>query len=126
MTERLRAYRLGHRSEWFAAAALMLKETQIVAELLDRAAAQYVVVQKDDGLEAYLDGLGFAIAARNEAKSVLPWLRKQDPEKEKALEKVLTLAERAYPGIKRAPKDKVSEADILAAASAAKLAVSNL
>jgi len=99
---------------------------QIVAELLDRAAAQYVVVQKDDSLEAWLDGLGFAIAARNEAKSLLPWLRKQDRKKEQAVQKALTLAGQAYPGIKRAAKGKVTEADLLAAASGAKLAVSNL
>src|SRR5690606_10958086 len=37
---------------------------RIAAELVDRAAAQYAVVQKDSNLEAYLDGLGFAMAAR--------------------------------------------------------------
>jgi hypothetical protein len=107
-------------------AAPQVVKAKILAELLDRAAAQYTVVQKDDSLEAYLDGLGFAIAARNEAKTVLPWLRKLDPRKEQALQQALKLAGQAYPGIKRAAKGKVSEAELLAAASRAKLAVSGL
>lgn len=49
------------------------------------AAAQYAVIQKDQSLEPYLDGLGFAIAARSQAKDILPWLRKLDAQKEKAV-----------------------------------------
>ena len=99
---------------------------KIAAELVDRAAAQYVAIQKDDSLEAYLDGLGFAIAARAEAKDALPYLKKIDPRKEAALRKAVALGGEAYPGIKRPEKPKVSVADLQSAASAAKLAVSNL
>jgi hypothetical protein len=84
------------------------------------------VIQKDQTLEPYLDGLGFTISARNQAKEVLPWLRKKDGEKEKVLSKALALAADAYPGINRPAAPKVSVADLLAAASGAKLAVSNL
>lgn len=100
--------------------------TQVAAEMIERAAAQYAVLQKDQSLEAYLDGLGFAIAARSQAKPVLAWLRKVDGQKEKALRKALALADKAYPGIKRKTSPKVSVPDFLAAASGAKLAVSGL
>jgi hypothetical protein len=99
---------------------------QIAAELIDRAAAQYVVIQKDDNLEAYLDGLGFAMTARAEAKTALPYLKKIDPRKEAALRNAVTLGGQAYPGIERPQKPKVSVAELQSAASAAKLAVSNL
>jgi hypothetical protein len=101
-------------------------KAQVVAEMIERAAAQYAVVQKDQNLEAYLDGLGFAIAARSQAKDVLPWLRKKDGQKEKTLTKALTLATEAFPGVKRPVSPKVPVSDLLAAASGAKLAVSNL
>jgi hypothetical protein len=99
---------------------------RIAAEMVDRAAAQYAVVQKDPNLEAYLDGLGFAMAARVQAKDALPYLKKTDPKKAAALQRALVLAEQAYPGIKRPEKPKVSAGDLQSAASAAKLAVSSL
>ena len=105
--------------------ALAVK-AKIAAELIDRAAAQYAVVQKDNNLEAYLDGLGFAMAAKDQAKAALPYLKKISPQKEAALRKALALAGQAYPGIKRSGEAKVSLADLQSAASAAKLAVSNL
>jgi hypothetical protein len=101
-------------------------KAQVAAEMIERAAAQYAVVQKDQALEPYLDGLGFAIAARSQAKDVLPWLRKKDAQKEKAFRNALALATEAYPGLKRPAAPKVPAADLLAAASGAKLAVSNL
>jgi hypothetical protein len=99
---------------------------KIAAELADRAAAQYVVIQKDDNLEAYLDGLGFAMAARAEARAALPYLKKIDPRKEAALRKAVALGDQAYPGVKRPQTSKVSVAELQSAASAAKLAVSGL
>jgi len=102
-------------------------KAQVVAEMIERAAAQFAVVQKDAAsLEPYLDGLGFAISARNEARAVLPWLRKVDAQKEKALSKALAMTAEVYPGIKRPSAAKVSVPDLLAAASGAKLAVSGL
>jgi hypothetical protein len=101
-------------------------QAQVAAELIDRAAAQYAVALKDKNLEAYLDGLGFAIAARAQAKDALPWLKRRDPKKEAAMQRALTLAGHAYPGINRPAEPKVSLADLQTSASAAKLAVSNL
>lgn len=98
----------------------------VTAELIDRAAAQFAVVQKDTNLEAYLDGLGFAMAARDQAKSILPWLKKQDPAKEKTFSQALALVAEAYPGIKRPAKPKVTESALLSAASRTKLAASSL
>jgi hypothetical protein len=83
-------------------------------------------VQKDNNLEAYLDGLGFAIAARMQAKGALPWLKTRDPKKEASLRRALSLAEQAYPGINRPADAKVKVADLQVSASAAKLAVSDL
>jgi hypothetical protein len=99
---------------------------QVAAEMVERAAAQFAASRKDDSLEPYLDGLGFAIAAREQSKDILPWLRKIDPRKEKALARGVTLAAQAYPGIKRPDQSKVGLPDLLAAASGAKLAVSGL
>lgn len=101
-------------------------KAHVTAELIDRAAAQFAVVQKDSNLEAYLDGLGFAMAARDQARTVLPWLHKLDGKKEKTFRQALALTGQAFPGIKRPAKSKVTEADLLAAASGAKLAVSGL
>lgn len=101
-------------------------KAQVAAEMIERAAAQYAVIQKDKTLEPYLDGLGFTIAAQGQAKDILPWLRKVDAQKEKALSKAVALASQAYPGIKRPDASKVPLPDLLVAASGAKLAVSNL
>lgn len=109
-----------------SSAPVQAVKAQVAAEMVERAAAQFAVIQKDKTLEPYLDGLGFAIAARGQAKDILPWLRKLDARKEKALSKALTLAADAYPGIKRPEKSKVQLPDLLVAASGAKLAVSNL
>ncbi|WP_198343742.1 hypothetical protein [Pseudorhodoplanes sinuspersici] len=109
-----------------SSASAQAVKAHVAAELIDRAAAQFSVVQKDSNLEAYLDGLGFAMAARDQARTVLPWLHKLDGKKEKAFRQALALTEQAFPGIKRPGKSKVTEADLLSAASAAKLAVSGL
>lgn len=99
-------------------------QTYIVGELIERAAAQYTIIQKDNTLEPYLDGLGFAIAARREASAVLPSLRKSDKHAADALSNALKLLQNVYPGIKRPAKASVSEAQLLVAASRARLAVS--
>ena len=109
-----------------SSASAQAVKAHVAAELIDRAAAQFSVVQKDSNLEAYLDGLGFAMAARDQAKTVLPWLHKLDAKKEKAFRQALALTGQAFPGIKRPEKSKVTEGDLLSAASGAKLAVSNL
>lgn len=97
-------------------------KAQVAADMLDRAAAQYGVVLKDSNLETYLDGLGFAMAARMQAAEILPALRKSDAPAAAALDKGLKFAAAAYPGIKRPAKPKVSSGDFLAAASAARIA----
>jgi hypothetical protein len=104
--------------------ALAVK-AEIVADLLDRAAAQYGVSREDKALEPYLDGLGFAVAARKEAAKVLPWLRGVDIRKAATLSAALKLASEAYPGVRRRGSGKVAPGKFLAAASAVKLAVSN-
>ncbi|MGE3993076.1 hypothetical protein [Pseudorhodoplanes sp.] len=101
-------------------------QAKVAAELLDRAAAQYAVVQKDQNLEAYLDGLGFAIAARKQAKSASRYLKGVDSKKEAALRQAVTLAGQAYPGINRPAQPRVSLTELQSSASAARLAVSNL
>jgi len=100
-------------------------KTKVIADLLNRAAAQYAASQNDKALEPYLDGLGFATAADKEAAAVLPALRKSDKKKADAIKAVLDLAKTAYPGIKRPAASKVAPAKFLAAASAAQLAVSH-
>lgn len=99
-------------------------QAYLAGELIERAAAQHAIAREDKGLEAYLDGLGFAIAARREADSALPSLRKSDKDAAAALEKALALLQRAYPGIKRPANGGVSEPELLVAASRARLAVS--
>src|SRR5690606_10720413 len=59
--------------------ALAVK-AEVVADMLDRAAAQYgLVLKKDSTHETYLDGLGFELAARIEAEAILAELEKRDP-----------------------------------------------
>ena len=98
-------------------------QAYLVGELIERAAAQYTTIQKDDTLEPYLDGLGFAIAARREAAPVLKALQQSNKPAAAAIEKALGLLERAYPGIKRPEKTAVAESELLVAASRARLAV---
>jgi len=94
--------------------------------LIDRAAAQYALIQKDNDPGGYLYGLGFAMATGDQAKTALPYLRKRDPKKATAVASALHLAAQAYPGMKRPEKHAVSMPDLQTAASAAKLAVSSL
>lgn len=100
-------------------------KARVVADMLDRAAAQYVLVlKKDSTLETYLDGLGFAVAARTEAAAILPQLEKIDPAAAKAIGAALDAAGAAYPGVKRSTPADVSK--FLAAASAARIATARL
>lgn len=99
-------------------------QAYIVGELIERAAAQYAVSLNDKTLEPYLDGLGFAIAARREAAPVLASLRTTDKRAEAALQNALKLVLRAYPGIKRPAAPAVPASEMLVAASRARLAVS--
>jgi hypothetical protein len=102
-------------------------KAQVIADMLDRAAAQYVLtLKKEATLETYLDGFGFAIAARAEAQAALPQLEKTNPAAAKALRNALDIAAVAYPGIKRANPPKVQTPQFLAAASAARIATANL
>jgi hypothetical protein len=101
-------------------------KTKVVVEMLERAASQYAVSVSDPALEPYLDGLGFAVAARREAQTALPWLRKRDAEKAKTIEAALRLADKAYPGIARPKSPPVDKGEFLAAASAAKFAAADL
>ena len=95
---------------------------RVVANLLERAAAQYQASLNDKTLEPYLDGLGFSTAAKIESEKLLPALRKSDKKAAVAIESALKFAKAAYPGIER-PKKKVEPGKFLAAASSAQLAV---
>lgn len=101
-------------------------KAQVAADMLDRAASQYAVVLKDSNLETYLDGLGFAEAARMQADSFLPALRKQNPKAAASFDAALKLAAAAYPGIKRPSGPSVQPGDFLAAGSAARIAASQI
>jgi hypothetical protein len=100
---------------------------QVAAELIDRAAAQYPVAQKDTAnIEPYLDGLGFRLAAEQQARPIMPWLNRKDLKKARAVQGAIAKLGKAYPGLARPKNPKVTEADLLSAASGAKLAVSGL
>jgi hypothetical protein len=107
-------------------ASALSVQANVAVEMIERAAAQYSIVQKDKGLESYLDGLGFAIAARDMSKTLLPALKKRDPAKAKTVSSAVALVGKAYPGIRRPAKPAVKEGELLAAASRAKLAVSGI
>jgi len=98
---------------------------QILADTLDRAAAQYVLAAKQDAtLETYLDGLGFSLAAQAQSRTVLSEVEKIDPAVAKTLREALALVASAYPGLKR--NAAAQAAPLLAAASTARIAVSRL
>ncbi|HWM81110.1 hypothetical protein [Pseudorhodoplanes sp.] len=103
----------------------MAVKTEVMAEMLERAAAQYHVSANSTDFESYLDGLGFTLAAQAQAKTALPWLEQQAPKKAAAIRKALDLATQAYPGIKR-PAAKIDAGRFLAAASEARLAVARI
>lgn len=101
-------------------------KAQVAADMLDRAASQFGVMLKDSNLEAYLDGLGFALAARMQADTFLPALRKQNPKAAASFDAALKLSAAAYPGIMRPATPKVGASDFLAAASAATIAANSV
>ncbi len=108
-----------------SALSLLAVKAQVVADMLDRAAAQYVLtLKKDSTLETYLDGLGFSLAAASESAGILPQLEKTDPAAAKAIRAALDISRQAYPGIKRGAQ--VAPARFLAAASAARIATAKL
>lgn len=105
--------------------SLLATRAQILADTLDRAAAQYVLAAKKDAtLETYLDGLGFSLAAQAQSRELLPQVEKADPAIAKAIRDALTLVAAAYPGLKRT--GTAEAAPLLAAASTARIAVSRL
>lgn len=100
-------------------------KAQVIADMLDRAAAQYVLAQKKDAtLETYLDGLGFALAAQTQAAAVLPEIEKVNPDAAKAIRAALDLAAQAFPGLRRGAA--VDASRFLAAASGARIASAKL
>lgn len=102
-------------------------KAQVIADMLDRAAAQFVLTLKPEAtLETYLDGLGFALAARGESQAVMSELEKKYPAAAKALRAALDIAQAAYPGIKQTKPPKAQAPQFLAAASAARIAAANL
>lgn len=104
--------------------ALAVK-AQVVADMLDRAAAQNVLASKKEAnFETYLDGLGFAMAAKVEGQKILPELEKANLRAANAIRAGLELAASAFPGIKRGAT--VDAAKFLAAASTARVATSGL
>lgn len=108
-----------------SALSFLAVRAQILADTLDRAAAQYVLAAKKDAtLETYLDGLGFSLAAQAQARDLLPQVEKTDPAIAKALRDALALVASAYPGLKR--DGAAHAAPLLAAASMARIAVSRL
>lgn len=118
----LAAEKAGPRSQLSATAV----KAKVAADMLDRAAAQYGVTLKDSNLETYLDGLGFAMAARMQADAFLPVLRKENAKAAASFDAALKLAADAYPGINRPAKPKIAAGDFLAAASAAKIAANGV
>jgi hypothetical protein len=93
-------------------------------EMIDRAAMQLRHAGKDEPYEAYLDGLGFALAARDGAPAGLDWLRTRDPGAADTVAAALALALKAYPGPRAPDQPAVASPEMLSAASRAKAAIS--
>ncbi len=97
----------------------MAVKAEVMAEMLERSAQQYRVAAGGTDFESYLDGLGFSRAAQAEAKTVMPWVRKNARKAAPGLERALKFSAQAYPGIQR-PKGRPVDGDkYLAAASEA-------
>lgn len=116
------AEKAGPRSQLSASAV----RARVAADMLERAASQYSLVLKDSNLETYLDGLGFAMAARMQSAEFLPALKKSNPKAGSAFETAMKLAAAAYPGIRRPAKPSVQPGEFLAAASAAQIAANTI
>lgn len=99
---------------------------KVLADLLNRAAAQYRVIGTSTEYESYLDGLGFSLAAKALADKTLTALSKSAPDAAKALQEGLDLALRAYPAARRPADLPVEAGAFQAAASRAQLASSSL
>lgn len=97
----------------------------VIADLLDRAALQYATAKESDALEPYLDGYGYFVTAKAWRDANAALLRRSSPAALTAMDAALEQLARAYPTAKR-PADLSADAGaLLAAASTAKLSVTN-
>lgn len=97
----------------------------VLSEFLGRAAQQYASARKSSEEEPYLDGLGLYLVAKQRADRQLKAIAAKSPEAEKKVTAALDALAKAYPGAKP-PTTKPAMPDMLAAVSAAQLALSGL
>lgn len=98
---------------------------RVLAEFLGRAAQQYASAQKSDEDEPYLDGLGLHLVAKQRADRLMKEIRARSPQTADKVAAALASLDKAYPGA-TPPKGKPAMPDMLAAVSAAQLALSGL
>jgi hypothetical protein len=98
-------------------------EAGVVADMLNRAATEYLADRKQGSPTAYLGGYGFLLAAKARSDAVLAYLGKANPDAASAMEEALKELAAAYPSNKRPEIDAVEPGPVLAAVAKFKLAL---
>ncbi len=97
----------------------------VIVDLIDRAALQYATAKGSDALEPYLDGYGFYVTAKAWRDDNADLLRRAQPGALTAIDAALQQLARAYPTAKRPAAMSTDAGPLVAAASTAKLAVTD-
>lgn len=95
----------------------------VLADMINRAALQYAIVQKEESTEPYLDGFGYYTAAKMDYEALASRLESVDASAAKTVTAAMALLAKAYPSIKRPTAAPLLPGDVLSAASRALLAL---
>lgn len=96
---------------------------RVIADLIDRAALQYVAASQNPAYEPYLDGYGFKLTAEAWMDQHGAEIRRALPRAHVALAQALETVSAAYPQATRPERLDADTSALLAAASSARLAL---
>jgi len=99
---------------------------KVMADMIDRAAAQLPHTGGTAAYEAYLDGMGFLLVARDMAGQLLPWLDSVSPRAAAEARTALDLAGKAFGADKPPATRAVEPADLMAAATRLRFSLSGV
>ncbi len=92
-------------------------EGAILADIIERAALQYQFILSGVAGAAYVDGYGYALAAKTRAETGLPVIEAASADAAEAFTQALDLLDRAYPSVDGLPGEPVEGSALLGASS---------
>lgn len=98
---------------------------QVFAEVMNRAAHNYMIASRGSSRDAYLDGYGYRVAAETRAPELIAELKSASPETVAKIETALAALKAGFASIERPSTGTVPPGDLLVAVSKALLSVSS-